>query len=95
MSCSVVRGSAFVDFVNERTDESISVAVSFLKNRYHTRKVQATTMPVFDETFLFEFVGENDKIKFDAASLLKLSQPIILTILKHRKNEKDIVLGTK
>ena len=73
MSCTVVRGSAFVDFVNERSDESISVAVSFLKNRFHTRMVPCSTQPVFDETFIFEFVGDNEKVKFDAATLLKLS----------------------
>lgn len=37
LSCTVVKGSAFVDFVNVRTDESVSIAISFLKNRYHTR----------------------------------------------------------
>jgi CEP76 C2 domain len=95
MSLTLVRGSAFADFVNVRTDESVSVAVSFLKNRYHTRMVQCSTDPLFDETFLFEFVGNNDQIKFDAANLLKLNQPIHITILKHRKNEKAVVIGTK
>jgi predicted patatin/cPLA2 family phospholipase len=95
MSCTVVKGSAFADFVNVRTDESISIAVSFLKNRYHTKQVLCSTDPVFEETFLFEFIGENDQIKFDAATLLKLSQPIHITILKHRKNEKPVVIGTK
>jgi hypothetical protein len=95
MSLTLVKGSAFADFVNVRTDESVSVAVSFLKNRYHTRMVQCSTDPLFDETFLFEFVGNNDQIKFDAANLLKLNQPIHITILKHRKNEKAVVIGTK
>ena len=95
MSCTVVRGSAFVDFVNERSDESISVAVSFLKQRYHTRMVQCSSMPAFDETFVFEFAGDNDRIKFDAQVLLKLQQPLIITILKHRRNERAVVMGTK
>jgi hypothetical protein len=60
MSCTVVKGSAFADFVNVRTDESISIAVSFLKNRYHSKQVLCSTDPVFEETFLFEFIGEND-----------------------------------
>lgn len=51
--------------------------------------------PVFDETFMFEFVGDNDNINFDPQMLLKLSQPLHITILKHRKNEKPVVLGTK
>ena len=60
MSCSVIKGSAFADFVNTRPDEHISVTVSFLKNRFHTKMVPASTDPVFDETFLFEFVGDNE-----------------------------------
>ena len=55
LSCTVVKGSAFADFVNVRSDESLSIAVSFLKNRYHTRQVQCSTDPVYDESFLFEF----------------------------------------
>jgi hypothetical protein len=50
---------------------------------------------VFDETFLFEFVGDNESLKFNAATLLKLNQPIHITVLKHRKSEKPIVIGTK
>jgi hypothetical protein len=95
LSCTVVKGSAFADFVNVRSDESISISASFLKNRFHTKQVQCSTDPVFDETFMFEFVGDDENIRFDAAMLLKLNQPIHITILKHRKNEKDIVLGTK
>ena len=44
---------------------------------------------------MFEFVGENDQIKFDPAMLLKLNHPVHITVLKHRKNEKPIVIGTK
>lgn len=73
MSCTIIKGSAFADFVNVRTDESISIAVSFLKNRFHTKMVQCSTDPVFDETFLFEFVGDNESLKFNAATLLKLN----------------------
>lgn len=73
LSCTVVKGSAFVDFVNVRTDESVSIAISFLKNRYHTKQVLCSTDPVFDESFLFEFVGDNEQIRFDAATLLKLN----------------------
>ena len=44
---------------------------------------------------MFEFVGDDENIKFDASMLLKLNQPIHITILKHRRNEKPGVLGTK
>ena len=93
--CTVVKGSAFVDFVNVRPDEDISVSVSFLKNRYQTRPVLCSTDPVFDETFLFEFVGDNEEVKFDPSMLVKFNKPLHLTILKQRKNEKPVVLGTK
>ena len=95
LSCTVVKGNAFVDFVNVRPDEDISISVSFLKNRYTTRMVQCSTDPVFDETFLFEFVGDNEEVKFDASMLVKFNKPLHITILKHRKNEKPVVLGTK
>ena len=36
LSCNIVKGSAFVDFVNVRQDEYLSVTVSFLKNRFST-----------------------------------------------------------
>jgi hypothetical protein len=44
---------------------------------------------------VFEFTGENINTKFDASMLLKLNQPLHFTILKHRKNEKPVVIGTK
>lgn len=81
--------------MNVRSDESLSISVSFLKSRFHTKVVQCSTDPIFDETFMFEFVGDQENIKFDASMLLKLNQPVHITILKHRKNEKPVVLGTK
>ena len=95
LGCTVVKGHAFVDFVNFSPDEHMSIAISFLKNRFHTKIVPCSTEPVFEETFIFEIAGENEKIRFDASMLLKLNQPLHLTILKHRKGEKPIVLGTK
>jgi len=95
MGVHLVKGTCFADFVNPRDDEHLQVTASFLKNRFHSKIVPVSTDPVFDDTFMFEFVGENDKIRFDASMLLKLNQPIHLTILKHRKNEKPVVLGTK
>ena len=54
-----------------------------------------STDPVFDEVFLFEFVGENESIRFDSAMLLKLHEPLYVTVLKHRTNEKPVVISTK
>jgi len=73
MSCTVLRGNAFVDFVNVRPDEHMSVTVSFLKNRFSTQIVPVSSDPIFDETFMFEFVGDNEEVKFDPTMLLKLN----------------------
>ena len=51
-----------------------------------------------DGSFLFDFAhGESETSagKFDPTLLLKLNQMIHLTILKQKKNEKAIVIGTK
>lgn len=69
----MVKGASFVDFVNVRPEEHLSVSVSFLKSRFHTKLVNCSTDPVFNETFMFEFVGDKEEIKFDASMLLKLS----------------------
>lgn len=95
LACTVVRGSAFVDFVNVRPDEQLSISVSFLKSRFHTKLLTCSSDPIFDETFMFEFVGDNENIRFDPSMLLKLKQPLHITVLKHRNNEKPVVLGTK
>lgn len=36
ISCNIIKGSAFVDFVNVRQDEHLQIAVSFLKSRCTT-----------------------------------------------------------
>lgn len=65
-------GAAFVDYVSGRDDEEISIAVSFLKHRYHTKKVPAYCDMTFGETFAFEIEGNFEPSKFDASLLLKL-----------------------
>lgn len=95
MSCRIVNGKAFVDFINPRDDEFLQISVSFLKSRFKTKLVPASTDPLWDEVFLFEFVGENESIRFDTSMLLKLHEPLQITVLKHRTNEKPIVISTK
>jgi hypothetical protein len=73
LSCNIVSGRAFVDFVNPRDDEYISMAVSFLKNRFHTKHVRASCDVPVDETFIFEFEGEYGTSKFDSSMMLKLN----------------------
>jgi hypothetical protein len=88
LAVKVVQTKAFVDFINARDDEFLSISVSFLKQRFQTQQVYASTDATFEETFIFEFVGENDNIKFDPSMLMKLNQLIHITVLKQRKNEK-------
>ena len=73
LSVNVVHGAAFVDYVSARDDEEISVAVSFLKNRYTTKKVQAYSEFNIGETFIFEIEGNYEQAKFDSSLLLKLN----------------------
>ena len=73
LSCNIACGRAFVDFVNPRDDEHISMAVSFLRNRFHTKHVRAACDLNVDETFIFEFEGEYGTSKFDSSMMLKLN----------------------
>lgn len=73
LSVNVVHGAAFVDYVSGRDDEEISIAVSFLKSRYHTKKVQAYCEFNIGETFIFEIEGTHEQARFDSSLLLKLN----------------------
>ena len=95
LCCNLVEARAFVDFVNPRDDEHISIAISFLKERYHSKHVRAACEMSFGDTFVFEFEGEHGNSKFDSSLMIQLNQPLHLTILRHRKNEKPVVIGTK
>jgi len=44
-----------------------------LKNRFQTKTILCSTDPVFDETFMFDFQGDQDELKFDASILLKFN----------------------
>ena len=39
LGVNIVKGNAFVDFVNIKQDEYLSVTVSMLKNRFSTKLV--------------------------------------------------------
>lgn len=95
LSLNVASGRAFVGFVNPRDDEHLSVSFSFLKNRFHSKHVRAGCEFDFNETFIFEFEGDHSSSKFDSSALLKLNQPVHICVLRHRKNERPVVIGTK
>ena len=47
---------------------------------------------------MFELNGDNETTfskNLDPSMLLKLNQPMHLTILKQRRNERKVVIGTK
>lgn len=95
LSCNISSARAFVDFVNPRDDEYIQIAVSFLRSRYLTRQVRANSDLEFNETFVFEFETEQGQSRLDADKLLWLNFPIHITVLRHRRNERPVVIGTK
>lgn len=74
--------------------------MSFLKQRFQTQAIPASTEVIFpeeDASMLFDFSTSEggDLGRLDPTMLLKLNHQIHVTILKQRKNEKAIVLGTK
>ena len=82
LSCTVVKGTAFTDFINYSPDEHLSFSVSFMKQRFATSIKPASTDPIFNENFCFELTDDKNS-RLDASSLLQVSAPIHLTILKH------------
>jgi hypothetical protein len=93
LSCSVVKGTAFTDFINI-SDEQLSISVSFMKQRFATSIRPASTDPIFNENFCFELTDEKNS-RLDATQLLQVSAPLHVTILKHSTGQKPKVLGTK
>jgi hypothetical protein len=74
LSCRLVNLRALVDYVNPREDDFIFATLSFLKQRFSTQAITASTDIIFgedDATFLFDFSSEGAKV--DPAMLLKLN----------------------
>ena len=69
--------------------------MEFIKKRFHTKLVPASCEFNLNECFSFDFDTENTNTKIDSSILIKLNSPIHMTILRHRKNEKSVVIGTK
>ena len=95
LAVRLVSLKSLVDFVNARDDEYVYVTISFLKNRAQSKVMPASTDLVFDEDYVFEFEGEQERIKFDSSTMLKLKQPLHVTVLKKRASEKPVVIGSK
>jgi len=78
---------ALVDYVNPKEDEFIYATVSFLKQRFQTQAVPASTEVYFSEedaSMLFEFSNTEggDLGRLDPSMLLKLNHQVHVTILK-------------
>lgn len=54
-------------------------------------------MEFAEETFVFDFAGANDfnHLRLEPTQLMKLNQMLHITILRQKKGEKAIVMGTK
>lgn len=94
----LVHLKAFVDYVNPKEDEFIYATVSFLRQRFQTQAMPNSTevyFPEEDASMLFEFSNGETAGLLDPTMLLKLNHSVHLTVLKQKKNEKAIVLGTK
>ena len=83
----LVHLKAFVDYVNPKEDEFIYATVSFLRQRFQTLAIQASTEVIFSEeeaSMLFEFQSADggDLGRLDPSMLLKLNHQVHVTILK-------------
>ena len=72
--------------MNPKDDEFIYVTVSFLRQRFQTQAVPASTevyFPEEDASMLFEFNSESGDLgRLDPSMLLKLNHLVHVTILK-------------
>ncbi len=98
LSIRLVSVRALVDFITPKEDEFIYCSISFLRQRFQTPAVAAAAELHFNEEeggFLFDIDETSRSAMIDPALLLKLNQSIHLTILKQKKHEKAVVLGSK
>jgi hypothetical protein len=99
LSIRVVSIRALVDFLAPKEDEFIYCSLSFLKQRFHTPAVGASAELYFNDdeaSFLFNIEDLASRTAMiDPSVLLKLNQSVHVSIIKQKKNEKAIVIGTK
>lgn len=68
-----------------------------MRNRFHTKLQRAACDMNFMSKNVFEFDWTDGNAKLDSSKLLKMNQPIHLTIFRHRgrSDKQPEVLGTK
>lgn len=86
-------GKAFLDFLDNK-DENLKMQVhlSFLQQRFSSKKITCVAEPVFDDSFLLNLTTSD--VPIDFATLVKLSSPIHLTITTESSKGREI-LSTK
>jgi len=89
---------ALVDYLSPKEEDFIYCSIAFLKQRFQTPAVSAATELYFNEeegSFLFDIDEHGSRSLIDPSLLMKLNQSIHITILKQKRSEKAVVLGTK
>jgi centrosomal protein CEP76 len=86
-------GKAFIDFMdNKDTNLTMQVHLSFLQQRFSSKKVVCCSEPVFDDSFLLHL--SNSEVPVDFSALVKLSAPVHLVVTVESSRGKE-VLATK
>ena len=84
-------GKAFLDFAAEiDSPTTLQIHISFLRQRFSSRKVQCTVDPVFDESFLLSFSAP-DGSNVELATLVKLQAPIHIVVVKEQGGSREVL----
>lgn len=89
MIAKVYKGSAFADFIEPKSDEYLTLSISYLNQRFSSSPVTCSTDPVFDLTIHFEIPQA-----YDSHTMLKENAPLVLVLQKQRDNERPVILST-
>ena len=88
-------GKAFLDYIdNKDPGLYMQVHLSFLQQRYSSRKVLCSAEPVFDDSFLLNLSPSDTFLDF--STLVKLQAPIhILVTVERESTQKKEIIATK
>lgn len=78
MIVKALRGTAFVDYLDPRSDEYLSLSLSYLDQRYSSSPVTCKSEPNFDLTVHFEIPEA-----YDSHTMLKSYSPLVVVLQKH------------
>lgn len=83
-------GKAFIDYIdNQDSSLQLQVHFSFLQQRYSSRKVQASSEPVFDDNFLLNISPSDTAVDF--ATLVKLQAPVHMVVTIDNGKNREII----